>query len=260
MTIEEMLERKKELGYSYEKIAELSGVPLGTVQKVLGGITKVPRYDTKLALSRVLQPEAALQVSEAAHAYGVKRQGEYTLEDYYALPEDIRAELIDGVLYDMSAPQVIHQMIVGRLTLRLAQYIESKQGNCIVFGAPVDTQLDCDNRTMVQPDIGIVCDRDQLLMKGIFGAPDFVVEVLSPSTRKKDRTIKLLKYMNAGVREYWIVDPEKKYVAVYLADEDGGYDVSVYSFEDIIPVAIFENECKINFKEIYDYISFMYEK
>ena len=123
MTIEEMLERKKELGYSYEKIAELSGVPLGTVQKVLGGITKVPRYDTKLALSRVLQPEAALQVSETAHAYGVKRQGEYTLEDYYALPDDIRAELIDGVLYDMSAPQVIHQMIAGRLTLRLAQYM-----------------------------------------------------------------------------------------------------------------------------------------
>ena len=260
MTIDEMIERKNELGYSYERIAELSGVPLGTVQKVLGGITKAPRYDTKIALAKVLQPEAERCVSESAHAYGVKRQGEYTLDDYYALPDDIRAELIDGVLYDMAAPTTIHQQISAQIGVRLMNYIQQKKGKCITFFAPVDTQLDCDNKTMVQPDVLVICDRNKMLKHSLFGAPDFVVEVLSPSTKKKDRTIKLDKYMNAGVREYWIVDPDKKHITVYLADEEFGYDVEMYTFDNKVPVSIFNNECEIDFKEIYEYIEFMYEK
>ena len=259
MTIEEMIEQKNELGYSYEQIAELSGVPLSTVQKVLGGITKSPRYETKLALGKVLQPKEALRVSEAAHAYGQKRQGEYTIEDYYALPDEMRAELIDGVLYDMATPAFIHQMIVMQISVKLANYIKEKGGKCIPLGAPFDTQLDCDNRTMVQPDVMVICDRDKIRKNKLFGAPDFIVEVLSPSTKHKDRSIKLDKYMAAGVREYWIVDPDKKHITVYTPSAEWDYEIEMYTFEMQVPVAIFDNECVIDFKEIYEYIEFMYE-
>lgn len=260
MTIAEMIERKNELGYSYEKIAELSGVPLGTVQKVLGGITKAPRYDTIHALAKVLQPEYSWRVSEAASVYGGRRQGTYTIEDYFALPDEQRAELIDGVFYDMATPSIIHQLVGGEIYTALSDYIKKKKGLCIPAMAPVGVQLDCDNKTMVEPDVLVVCDRNKLQKQVVYGAPDFVVEVLSPSTKKKDRTIKLNKYMSAGVREYWIVDSEKKHVIVYLADDEIGYTIDVYAFDDVIPVAIFDNECEINFKEIYEYIKFMYEK
>ena len=128
MTIAEMIERKNELGYSYEKIAELSGVPLGTVQKVLGGITKTPRYDTVHALSKVLQPEPAWKVSEPLAVYGDKHQGRYTIDDYFALPDDKRAELIDGIFYDMSTPTIIHQLVVGEIFAVLRTYITKNKG------------------------------------------------------------------------------------------------------------------------------------
>ena len=112
MTIKEMQERKRELGYSYAQIAELSGVPVGTVQKVLGGITMTPRYDTIMALERVLGERQPMAVRESV-SYGTKKQGEYTLEDYYTYPDDVRIELIDGVIYEMSAPTSAHQLIAG---------------------------------------------------------------------------------------------------------------------------------------------------
>ena len=105
MTLEEMKKRKKELGYTNEQISELSGVPLGTVQKVLSGVTETPRYDTLHALENVLGKKErpfneAMMVRESAPYYVGKKQGEYTLEDYYALPDEQRVELIDGVFYD----------------------------------------------------------------------------------------------------------------------------------------------------------------
>lgn len=285
MTITEMLERKRELGYSYEQIAELSGVPIGTVQKVLGGITKSPRHETLCALERVLgevnlrtpftgeisraaeytymrsaSSHEQLAVREPAPAYGARTQGSYTIEDYYVLPEDVRAELIDGVFYDMASPSFIHQLIGGQIYLELANYIHSKNGNCIPAMAPLGVQLDRDNKTMVEPDVFVVCDRDRIKKRNLYGAPDFVVEVLSPSTKKKDRSLKLNKYMKAGVREYWIVDTERKHVTVYLADEEIGYDIFVYSFDEKVPVHIFNDECEVDFKAIYEYLGFLYEK
>ena len=260
MTISEMLERKKELGYSYEKIAELSGVPVGTVQKVLGGITKSPRYDTLLALENVLGLKEAWMVREHVLSYGDKRPGEYTIEDYYALSEERRCELIDGVLYDMASPLIIHQMICGQVWLVFDRHIKEKKGQCIPLMSPVSVQLDCDDRTMVEPDVFVCCDRDKLIKRVVYGAPDFVVEILSPSTSRKDKTTKLKKYLDAGVREYWIVDPKQKKVVVYTEDGEDDYNIALYTFEDKVPVFIFENECQVDFKEIYDYIEFMYEK
>ena len=201
MTLEEMKVRKKELGYTYEQISRLSGVPLGTVQKIFSGVTSTPRYDTLLALERILAEPENSSVGESQTAYTARRQGEYTVEDYYRLPDDQRVELIDGVLYDMSSPASIHQIMVGLIHARLLAYVLSQKGTCLPIVSPVDVQLDCDNKTMVQPDVIIVCDRDKVIGRCVYGAPDFIVEILSPSTRRKDGVIKLNKYMNAGVKE-----------------------------------------------------------
>ena len=263
MTLEEMKQRKKELGYTNEQISELSGVPLGTVQKVFSGVTETPRYDTMRALENVLEKREraffdATMVKESVPYYAGKKQGEYTLEDYYALPEDQRVELIDGVFYNMASPLSVHQLIGGKIYQILGTYIGRKKGMCLPFVSPTDVQLDCDDKTMVQPDVFVVCDRDKITRKGIYGAPDFVVEVLSKSTKKKDMYIKLMKYMNAGVKEYWMVDPEKKIVLVHDFQNDN--DVKIYGFDAGIPVGIFEGDCQIDFREIDEYVSFLYEK
>ncbi|MCD8074815.1 MAG: Uma2 family endonuclease [Lachnospiraceae bacterium] len=300
MTIEEMREKKKELGYSYEQIADLADLPVGTVQKVLGGITKSPRYATIQALQKVFQEETGRKLvpgqiawttfpwkdaqddrrcetpaadygynynkktsandifTEALSEYAVtKHQGEYTLEDYLALPEDQRFELIDGVIYDMASPTYIHQAIGDSLQALFNAYIRENHGACRAFTAPVDVQLDCDDKTMIQPDVLIVCDYGKLRSGRIYGAPDLVVEILSPSTSKKDRSLKLTKYKRAGVREYWIVDPDQKRVFVYEFEKSDSY--VIYSFEDSVPVGIYDGKCRVDFRQIYDEIHFLYD-
>lgn len=258
MNIEQMRERKKELGYSYEQIAELSGLPLGTVQKVLGGITKSPRYDTLQALEAVFTKVSDDMIREGSAVYRTKQPGEYTIDDYMALPEDERVELIDGVFYDMAAPMTIHQAIGGEIFAALREYIRSNKGKCIPLSAPTDVQLDCDNKTMVQPDVLVICDRNKFKFGRVYGAPDFVVEVLSPSSSKKDAIIKLSKYCNAGVKEYWMVDPKKKRIFVYDFENDAC--PAIYTFEDEVPVAIYKGECKVNFREIYEYAEFLFDQ
>lgn len=197
-------------------------------------------------------------VREAASIYNIqKQQGEFTIEDYYQLPDDARVELIDGVFYDMAVPTQVHQQISFRIGMSIDKYIQEKKGPCIVHALPMDVQLDRDNKTMIQPDVLVLCDRGKIRKRSLYGAPDFVVEVLSPSTKKKDITIKLRKYKNAGVREYWIVDPDKKVVYVY---EFGECDFPIiYTFDDKIPVGIFGGECEVDFAEIYEYVEFLYE-
>ena len=178
MTIQEMKQKKKELGYTNEMVSALSGVPLGTVQKVFAGATSHPRYETLQALERAFEdgkhnPESmgeekvqynADKISEAVTAYQVKKQGEYTVDDYYALPDERRVELIDGVIYDMGAPTSIHQLIVTEIWKILREYIREKAGDCMPIASPIDVQLNCDDKTMVQPDVLVVCDRE----KGVY--------------------------------------------------------------------------------------------
>ena len=186
-----------------------------------------------------------------------KKQGKYTIEDYYALPDDVRAELIDGEIYDMSAPQVAHQVLLGSLFNRLSEFIKRKGRQCLPLVAPVDVQLDMDDKTMVQPDILVLCNRDKLKKRVIYGAPDMIIEILSKSTRKKDTFVKLEKYLDAGVREYWVVDPDRKKVVVY--DFEHSPTTVIYGFEEQVPVRIFGGECVIDFAEIYREIEFLYE-
>ncbi len=259
MTLSEMKERKKELGYSYEQIAEKSGVPLSTVQKVFSGVTQSPRYDTLLAIEKVLKKEASSKVSEAAGQYEYilgKKQGEYTIEDYYNWPVDERIELIDGVIYHVSMPSIRHQRIVGEIDFCFKSFVRKGKGKCEVFGAGIDVRLDADDWTMVVPDITVVCEKDKFTDQYLNGAPDLVVEVLSKSTRKKDMTLKLGKYAEAGVREYWIIDPQKETVIVYKfnCEDESDTQIQFYTFENKIPVGIWDDECVIDFVEIKTYL------
>ena len=259
MNITELKKRKEELGYTSEKISELSGVPLSTVQKIFAGITKRPRYDTLLALEKALymyDSSAAGTLKETQFSYAAKKQGEYTAEDYYALPDNQRAELIDGVIYNMTSPAHTHQFLVAHIWRTLYEYISSNGGSCYPGLAPADIQLMEDEKTIVQPDVYVVCDRDKLTQRGVCGAPDFIAEVISPSTKKMDMVVKLQKYQEAGVREYWIVDAEDKKIIVYLLEDD--LNLRIYSFEDQVPVWIFGDECKVDFKQIYEEMKFLY--
>ena len=252
MTIAEMKQRKQELGYTNAQIAELSGIPLGTIQKIFSGETVSPRYDTLRALEKIFQKKAMLRDSAPLYASSEKKQGEYTLEDYYALPEDQRFELIDGYLYEMLAPVPLHQMIAGEVYRQIANYIFDHDGDCMPFISPIDVQLDCDNRTMVQPDVTILCKREKMTRRNLFGAPDFILEVISPSTRRKDYTKKLQKYIDAGVREYWILDPYEKRVLVYYFE--GEVYSAIYGLDAPIPVNIYDGKLEIQMKHIRKWI------
>ena len=175
-----------------------------------------------------------------------KKQGEYTLDDYYALPDDVRAELIDGHLIFLEAPRSVHQELISELLMDIGFYIRKNKGPCKVLPAPLDVQLDCDNRTMIQPDISVICQLDRLVEKGVNGAPDFCIEIVSPSSRSRDYIKKVSKYQNAGVREYWIVDPAKNFVIVYNFDTS---DSGQYTFADTIKAGIYE-DLYIDFSKI----------
>ncbi len=245
MTIQEMKEIKKQRGYSYAQIAELTGVPLGTVQKIFSGETQSPRYDTLQALEEFFEEVYPSAVREASAVYEAgKKPGEFTIEDYYALPEERRVELIDGVIYDMGAPNFNHQRICGEIYRQIANYIYVNKGKCIPMMSPVDVRLDCDDKTMVQPDVLILCDSNKIKKWGIMGAPDFILEVLSPSTKRKDCIKKLEKYREAGVKEYWMIDPYKYKVIIYRFEEEL-YPV-VCGLGERIPVGIFGDNLLID--------------
>lgn len=263
MTVEELKNVKISLGITNKDIADKSGVPLGTIQKIFAGVTSAPRRKTLLAIEKALKTSYSYEgsstssvVSDIPSVYMAgtscsgkyDRQGTYTIDDYYALPDDKRVELIDGVIYDMTAPLFSHQTIILEVAFQLRQ-CERKGDNCIVGLSPLDVQLDRDNRTMVQPDLIILCDPAKNIDRCVYGAPDFVLEVLSPSTRKKDMTLKLHKYCSAGCREYWIVDPASEHIYVYLFDEDDNM-IHIYTFDDKVPVGISGGRCEVDFSKI----------
>lgn len=338
MTIQEMQDIKKKTGITYAEIARRAGLPLPTVQKVLSGSTKSPRYETILALEKVLFPDpekrsypgkstsspaagasgekgsagtefpkSSLQ-GESGVSYGSydsptsgfapyrsilagepqpvygeahapedeyssidkdrcntgrkignsypllpwKQQGEYTAQDRESLPGDVRTELIDGVLYDMVSPKADHQIVLMNLSNQLFNQISKCGRDCMVFVAPSDVWLTGDNKNIFQPDIYVICDYTMIGQDGYTkGAPPFVIEILSPSTRSRDLLLKAYKYHAAGVQEYWIVDPENRQVSVYdySKDPDGTVN-SIHTFEETVPVGISGGSCAVDFSGI----------
>ncbi len=160
----------------------------------------------------------------------------YTIDDIYALPDGERAELIDGQIYYMAPPTRIHQDIAGELFGTIREYIKSNNGSCRPYVAPFAVFLNENDKNYVEPDISVICDTDKLHDEGCIGAPDWIIEVVSPGSRPVDYYKKLFKYRTAGVREYWIVDYERNLVTVYDFQNDSAAN---YTFTDDIPVGIY---------------------
>lgn len=295
MKISDLIERKKELGYTNEMISEKSGVPISTVNKIFGGFTEKPRYNTLQSIECVLFPEihspkeAALYkdivenlaldwgnrvaegaaideynfeplkkeevVGEYEKMLSWKKAGEFTIEDLERLPEGMIIELIDGVMYDRNTPTKKHQLIVTHLSSQLftaVNKLRDKHKDCLVLVAPTGVRLskeDLKNRFI--PDILMVCDKKKYNdkdMEDIVGAPDLVIEVLSPSTEKHDTFVKFNKYWAIGVKEYWIIDIKREEIHVYNFEK--GTVPKTYTFEDSIPLEISKGAITIDFKSI----------
>lgn len=176
-----------------------------------------------------------------------------TLEQYETLPEDKRAEIFDGQIYDMASPSQSHQTILTELLVSLRSYLRKKDGECQVFPAPFDVKLSNKPLTIVQPDLMIICDKNKLDGKRCNGAPDFIIEIVSPSNSSDDYIKKLYYYKNAGVREYWIVDSRRQIVTVNYFE--GNMLNIQYSFDSTIKVNIYD-DLFIDFSDIAELLNF----
>ena len=159
----------------------------------------------------------------------------YTIEDIYALPDGERAELIDGQIYYMAPPSRKHQKLSGEIFGIIREYT-----------APFAVYLDEHTNTYVEPDISVICDPKKLDDRGCTGAPDWIVEIVSPSSKQMDYYKKLFKYRTAGVREYWVVDPDKNLILVYNFEQGTSEQ---YTLSDKVKAGIYEN-LVIDFRNI----------
>ena len=165
-------------------------------------------------------------IRESAAPYGTEnlesgKTGRYTIHDYYALPDDRRAELIEGEIFDMAAPSFVHQRILADFYFQVQSFFNRKNGRCQALMSPVDVRLFEDEYTMVQPDFLILCDQAKARRWGIMGAPDFVLEIVSEFSARRDYVKKVSLYMEAGVREFWLIDPLRERLLIYTPDGDG---------------------------------------
>jgi Uma2 family endonuclease len=179
----------------------------------------------------------------------LEKEVSYTYEDYFSWPDYPRYELIDGQPYMLAAPSPVHQDVLGGLYAQFRAFLKGK--TCHAYVAPLDVFLN-ENRfddTVVQPDLLVVCDQNKITQKGCEGAPDLVIEIVSPSSGQMDSLIKFKRYQRAGVREYWIVNPETRVVQVYLL-HDGRYIASPYDSTEKIPVHVLP-ECEIDLSDVF---------
>ena len=176
------------------------------------------------------------------------REKLYTTEDIYAMHNGTRAELINGHIYYMAPPTRNHQKIISKLNQYIANYIDSSNDSCEVYPAPFAVFLNNDDMNYVEPDISVICDKNKLDNRGCHGAPDWIIEIVSPSNSSHDYIRKLNLYADAGVREYWIVNPVEQSIFVYHLETDS-FQVKYYTFRDKIKVNIYD-DLWIDFQEI----------
>lgn len=167
------------------------------------------------------------------------KSNNYTIEDIYALPDGQRAELIDGQIYDMAPLSPLHQELVHQLSRIIGNYIESKGSSCKVYPAPFAVFIKEDDTNYVEPDISVICDKSKISHRGCEGAPDFVIEIVSPSSRKMDYALKNTLYSDANIREYWIVDPARERTTIYRYEQDVA--PIIIPFDDFVKVGIYDN-------------------
>ena len=185
-----------------------------------------------------------MEVNEALPEY--KR---YTYEDYCSWDDDKLWELIDGAPYAMATPSRRHQGISMRLSILIGNFLVGKL--CKVFAAPFEVRLNADtyDDTIVLPDISVICDKSKLNDRGCDGAPDMVIEILSPTTAVRDKVLKFDRYLLVGVREYWIVDPDSNIISVHIL-KNGEYETRDYRGDTTVYVHVLEG-CMIDLAEVF---------
>lgn len=262
MDIKNLKMRKKALKLTNQNIADLTDIPVSTINKIFSGATKSPRYDTLLAIEDVIGKKEMESDEITRYEYGkcmdnpmmVKETSNYaftsrryTEKDLDQLPPGSFAELMDGVLYFKGMPSLTHERIICRMTKKINDYIEKHHGSCEVFSSHYamrlrDADAKGDETNVMLPDIMVVCNPDILTEELCDGPADWIVEVVSPYNAKNDYQKKSYHYRKGGIREYWIVDPQKRIVTVFdyeseqMTQQEG---ITIYSFEEQIPVRIY---------------------
>jgi len=198
----------------------------------------------------ILQQQRSTLFVKGGINVSLSQQNHYTYADYITWEDDKRYELIDGIPYMMTpGPSRTHQKISREILKQLANFLTGKP--CEVYHAPFDVRLNADKAddTVVQPDLLVVCDKSKLDDRGCNGSPDMIMEILSPSTSRHDKVLKFNKYLQAGVREYWLVNPDDKTVQVCVL-ENGRYVTKAYDNTDIAPVHVLAG-CEIDLQEAF---------
>ena len=206
------------------------------------------------------EPEEKIdKLEDPAVAYGSQL---YSYADYLLWADDKMRELLNGIVYTFSAPFRNHAEFASSFLIKAGSFIQKRKGKCKIYTAPFDVRLPLNGKTendkiynVVQPDICVICDPSKLDERGCIGAPDLIVEILSPSTAKRDLSEKYNLYETAGVREYWVVYPKDKAVTVFLLQKDGKYDVgTTYQIiDEKVRVPVFTLEgLVIDLDELFD--------
>lgn len=268
ISVEEIRKLKERCGYSVAQLSRYSGVPVGTIRKILNGATKQPRQATLLALQQVLTGSEedcegkSMQYAMRASADCVRETARYPTDrrkessdsscasqDRLKTENEERQELIDGKLYDMGCPSFLHQELVHFLDIKISDYIQKNRGKCRVLEGPVAVRMEGSDRFELVPDLIVLCDLTKRKKWGVLGGPDLVLEVSSASTKKRDMGIKLSTYMNMGVREYWILNPEQQILMVHHFENEE-YIPEVIPLEGDTYVRIFGKDSSISLDEL----------
>ncbi len=240
------------------KIERAEGNPsLETMQKLYAGFGTLVSFDTSVKIRKEVT-DVEIPAALAPYLPIRKKQGEYTIFDIEDLPEEVRVELIDGVIYDMATPTLTHQFVISELHYEIRKFIENAKGKCIVLESPIGVWFEEDDKNFLEPDLLIACNPDIIKYKGIVGAPDFVLEVLSPSTVSRDIKLKRELYLKKGVRELWLLDPIKKRLIVF--EQNGDVLGEIHLLTETVEVKIYDGKLKIDLKPILDIIERYEEK
>lgn len=256
---------REAIGITQKELEERTGIYQADISKIekgeanpslstMGRLFDGLGYDLQFFANSVKKKRADILVNESVAPFlpKDKGQGQFTIEDMMLIPEGIRVELIDGVIYDMAPPNFIHQKVIGDLHVDFSKYIEKNGGNCIVVEGPVGVFEEDKDDTYLIPDMVVVCDKGKIKEYGISGGPDFVLEVISKSTGGRDYKKKLAIYESMGVREYWIFDPIKKCVVVYDLEHDGSPEF--HMLDEVVGVNIYDGKLKINLNPLKEFI------